>query len=569
MPKVPRTQRQEEVGGLPQIRQSAQAPIEAFGGGQAAENLSRAASGLAETSGKIYAEETERANNAWSTNYYNQLATKKQELYWDPKSGVIARKGSDSFSAPDEYGKMFDQFADEIGKDATPAQQAMAQGIRQKLRREFDGNVLKHVSSESLKYQDEAVKAGIQVARNDAVLDGVTAFAESGDLSVIREKIGLQEALYQQTAAGKSPALVELEMKDLRSQTHKAAIDRLLDNGGDMLAKDYFEKVKGEITGNDIDDVEKNLAAGNLAGESQRRSDSIFSKTGSLSQALDQARQIEDPKLRDETTRRVKDRYAMKKMEENEREDRLSMDAYNILDQTGDTDKIPRSMWNSFTGSQRSSLISYAKNKREGTQPEPNSDAYVDMTLMLANPQTRESMARSSITHLRGKVTDSEFKSLLNMQKGIISGDGKTKAALGGILSNAQVMRNTLKNAGIDADSDDGIAFQRKIIVKSEEFAATNGKTPTAGEVQDMVDGLLREVTAQKGPSLNLFGTKQQFWFDKKKKVFELDPGEGLIEVGDVPPVEREKITEYLKATNRPVTDANILKLYNLKIGGQ
>jgi len=557
MAQVPVTQGPRvQQAGIPGVRVNNDAPLESFGGGAGNAEVFKSIGNVGLEASKVYEEEKKKADDSATTEYYAKLAQKKQQLFWDPKSGVMTQKGSNSFTAPETYGKQFDDYADELEKSLSGTQIAMAKKIRMKEKLEFDGQILHHVSQESDKYQDETVKSGIMAARNDAILN-------YNNPGAVDDKIRLQESIYHQTATGKPAALVEVEMKDIRSKTHFAVIDRMLDNGSDIQAKQYFEKVKDQLTGPDVDTVEKNLKAGTLAGESQRTSDQIFNSSRTMEDALTKALAIQDPKLRDETERRVKDRFAMKQLAIKNQEEQNSKSAGNIIDQTGNTDNIPRSVWNTFSVSDKSSLEAYAKHKREGTQPVTDWNQYYNLKTMASSPEMRSEYQRINLMKYRSNLADAEFKELVNAQEGLRKGDDKTAKLLDGVRTDAEIVNNALKQAGVDPNSKDETeatqinSFRRQVDEKVIAVQQASGKKINSVELQKITDSLIVEGVTSKG-----------WLWDTKKRKFELNPGEKLqFRLGDIPAQEKALIEQTLQRRGIPVTDDKILELYSRKAG--
>lgn len=559
MPSVPVEQRQNQVGGIAAPRVNTlptEAPIEAFGGGSSQAAVGKAFSGAVGAVGKIAEEERQKANDTVTTDYYAKLAQKKQELFWDPKVGVMTKKGKDSFAAVDEYGKQFEDYANELEKDMNAEQVAMAKRIRAKEGMEFNGQIMRHVSQESQEYQKNTVSAGITAARNDAILN-------YNDPAAIQDKIKLQEAIYQQTASGKPAALVEVEMKDLRSKTHSAVIDRMLDNGSDLQAKQYYDQVKGDLSGPDIDTVEKNLRSGILVGEAQRQSDSIFaSSPNSMGEALGKARQIEDPKLRDETTKRVKDLFDLKKAAESQRDEENHQRAGNIIDQTGDTDKIPRSIWNQFSVAEKSSLDAYAKHRKMGTEPATKWEEYYNLKTMAATPALRNEFLQTNLMKYRNDLGNTEFKELISAQQSLRKGDDKTVKLLDGYRSDSEIVNTALKEAGVDTSSKAGTEefkkvalFRRQVDERVVSLQERTGKKVSNADIQSITDNLMVEGVTEKG----------WFW-DTKKRAFEVQPGEQLeVAIKDVPAKERAKIEQALRNRGIAPTDAKIVELFMRK----
>lgn len=557
MPTVPKPQREEQIGGIPGggafPQFSSNAPGESFGGGRALERMNQGFDQIGHGMGELAKKEREKADDAATTEYYVKLAQKKQELYYGA-NGVVKKKGKDSFAALDDYGKQFDEFANSIEQGMSPAQIAMAKKIRMKERLEFDGQIMRHVAQESEQYQDQNVKSGIAVARQDAVL--------SGDPKTVEEKIRLQEAIYQQTASGKPPALVEAEMKDIRGKTHFAVIKSLVDKGQDMAAKAYYDKVKGELY-SDTDEADRLMKAGVLAGESQRKSDAIFASSKTMESAFSEAAKIADPQLRDETTKRLKDLYSMKNLMEKDREEHNARFAANILDQTGNTDRIPRSLWNTFSPSERAQLESYAKHKREGTEPATNWGTYYNLKTQAADPRLRSEFMRINLMQYRNVLSNAEFKELVNAQEGLRKGDEKTEKLLDGVRTNQEIINTALKKAGIDPESDKekdadqyGL-FRQKVDERVVALQSQTGRPVSSKELTEIVDDLMIQGITEKG------------WiFDTKKRKFQLEPGQKLeFKIDQVPLAERQKIEAALKKRGIAVTDDKVLDLYTRKAG--
>lgn len=552
MPTVP-VQRQVQVGGLPSTRVSMDAPIEAFGGGQAAANVTRAGNALID----IVSQEKEKADTSWSMEYYANLARKKQELFWDTKNGVITKKGKDSFEAPDTYGKQFDDYADSLETNISASQKAMALKIREKEKTEFNGQVLRHVSGESLKYQDEATASAITVARNDAVLG-------YGDDNIVQQKIKLQEDAYLQTANGKPPALVELEMKKLRSSTHIAVIERMLDNNDDINAQKYFDKYKPEFN-EKVGDVEGKLKAGVLLGSSQRKSDEIFSSTNNLGAALEESRKIEDPKLREETTSRVKDRYAMKKLAQVQQDESNFYAADKILAKTGDFDKLPANLRNSFTASDQNKLKDIAKHNREGTEPVTDWESYYDLRTMASTPETKNKFLQLNPMSIRDKLSNTEFKEIINLQTSLRKGDPKAEKLLDGFRTHSDIINTTIRELKINPNANPGSPqaqqmslFKRAIEKEFVAFKESHGREPRSLEFQEIADKLIRPVVIEKG-----------FFSDTTKRAFEIDKLQNkIIKFDDIPSGERNKIETLLRARKIPVSEDKIVSLYNRKLSG-
>lgn len=552
MPRVPVVQAQVQQQAIPGIRQKDNLPIEAFGGGEIISGPMQAGRELAQTAGKIFQEEKKKADDAATSDYYAKLASHKQNLFWNPKDGAFTKKGSEALAAPDEYGKKFDTFADELEKTLSPNQVAMAKQIRQKERMDFDSQLIRHVAKEADEYQETASKAGILTARNDAVLN----YQEPGYVS---QKIKLQEAAYMQTADGKAPEVVQQDIQNIRSNTHSSVINRMLENNQDGLAKNYFEKNKADLTSDDLGKLEKAINTGTLRGESQRMSDKIIVSTDSMSAALEDARKIDNPELRDETARRVKDYYSTKKLAEEERNERLHKQAGQIIDESGDIDSIPPAMWNELSVSDRASLRSYSDKRKKGEEPSTDWESYYSLKTMAASPDLRQEFMKTNLMQYRDDLSDSEFKDLVNLQDGLRNKSGQTTKDLDGYRSNHEIVNTALSAMGLEPnpkprekDAASVSLFKRKVDEAVVQYQQRSGKPINSTEMQAIVDDLSVEGVVKRG-----------WLFDDRARQFELEPGQELeFRLKDIPRAERSEIELSLRKKGFPVTENRIIEVY-------
>lgn len=570
MPVVPRTERRTiEVQDAPQARLPSlpeSAPREAFGGGEQA--IIEGANKLAETGSQIIQKFQQRADDS-AIEGLDLEASKEQT-----RIEIAAKnlKGKDALGSSDYANKEWAKVGENLDKKASNGRQRAAlqklllnraANLDRTIQFHADAQIEAHEKVQGDTYlvalKDEAVRN-----RNDQVL-----FQEAME----KQAFTLERHLKRQGLG--DPGIVEQKKRQLFGATGVEVIRAYVDSDdpyGDSKAKAFFEKHKDSFTEEDKAKAFKLVESGTLAGESQRKSDAIFGATKNLSSALEEAKKIEDPKLRDETTRRVKDLYAQKKLADDQRNDENHKLAGQIIDQYGNVDRIPRGIWDSFKVSEKESLKAYAKHRNEGTQPPANSQKYYDLRLLAANPATQSEFSKMSLDRLKGQVTDSELSKLTDLQAGIIKGDGKSAKEIGGIRTNKQIIDQTLAPLGITPkkDKERYAEFGRKLDELAADHEHETGKKPNRAEVQAMVDGLLLEGTTKKG---TLFGI-DALWPDTKKRAFELDPGESFVE-GDkaaaekVPAGERAKIVDYLKRNKLPINERNILKLFSLKVRNQ
>lgn len=566
MPTVPRYSDRQitQQQALPNVRVQTDLPDGAYGLGPASQRVTDAAQNLGNTVHKFIMDEREKADDLMTQKAWAELTTRSNNLMYDSKEGAMTRKGEAAFGVVDEYGARFDKDAEDISQNMlkNDRQRQIFEQIRLRKRTEFHQNLERHTFTERERFQEEVLQTGLSTAKEDAVLN----YQNPGK---IQESITMQKALLQSQIPAKGKDWYEAETKRVESQTHTAVIGRMLANGQDMLASQYFKENKEAFSGQDVARVENSLKEGTLLGESQRQTDAIIQKTGSLQQALQMAKSIEDPKLRDAVSSRVRDEFSLRKAAETDARERIFQGMTNVLEQNGgDIDSLRRTQhdkWTLLPMAERKALEDWARMKREGTPPSTDWDLYYELKTRASSDATKGGFLTENLKLYRAKLADTEFKELVSLQSSMRTGDSKSNEILSGYRTHSQIVNDTLSAAGFDPSPKAGKEearkvnlFRRKVDEEIITLQTKTGKKATSEDVQRIVDNLTAKVI-----------TKPGIFWDTKKRVFELEANETFaIDVKDIPRGERLKIEEALRSNAVPITDDAIVDLYNRKLDG-
>lgn len=556
MPTVP-TYRAGRVGeaAVPNVRVNPNAaPIEAFGGGQGLENVNRAANNLQDQ----LLEFKRNADQVAVTEADDKATRLRNTMFYDPKTGAMTKKGKDSFGLMDTYGSEYNKQLDDIENSlSNDAQKAMFRRKATQQKSDFDMLLQKHVLAESQAFDEQTSKSRVASAQNDAVLN-------YQDPSLVAQSISTQQETIMEAARrnGVAPETAALMVKDSVSKTHSAIIDRMLGNGDDLDASAYYKNNKDQFMGDDIARVEKNLEEGSLRGESMRRSDAIMAKGMAMPQALEEARKIEDPKVRDATVSRLKDEYQMKRLAKEQAQSDVFDTAANIMERNrGQLNEaglpVPATMWGQLDLQGRNAIDSRAKQLREGKNATTDWEEYYNLKSMASSSATRDEFLKINLMIYRPKMADAEFKQLVDLQTSLRKGDEKQ---LNGYRTTNQIVSQTLRSIGVNPnpkpgsnDAQKAAQFQRLVDEQYQMMQDETGKKPTSADVQKIVDNL---VVKGEVPDTGWF------WNDKKR-VFELQEGESLmVNVEDIPKSDRQGIEKALATNHIPVTPENIEKAY-------
>jgi len=334
-------------------------------------------------------------------------------------------------------------------------------------------------------------------------------------------------------------------------------------NGEDIAAKQYYDSIKDKITNkDDILSIEKTLEAGSMRGESQRQSDQIVSAHKDMASAVAAAREIEDPKLQDETLKRVKDYFADQQIARKTDNENNFNNASMILEKSGRIDAIPPQIMANLPSDQKRSLEVRYTQIRDGIEPEANSETKYNLQQMAATPELRDKFLQTNLLEYRHQVTHSELSQLMTLQQSMRKSDGNADDSIRGLRTRVQVVNQTLAPLGISEknDPDNYLKINRMLDDQIQEFAVNNGKKPGGQDIQKMLDNV---IVKAKDPNSGLFG------MFNSGRAFEFDQGAKLsVDASDIPVSEKNQIVQALKARNIPVTDDKIEELYARKING-
>lgn len=300
----------------PGIRVQPTAPESAFGGGPGLERLEQGEGQVNEQIQKIAGEggaiagfEKLRADQTAVWEAHNKLSKVAEDLIYNPETGLVAAHGKDAaLQAHDRILKEFQEKANELSGTLNGQSQ---QGPFGKLAYETFNQVnhaaLGHVAKESEEaYHNEYVALKENLTNTAAMAYG-NPQTRATALSQLNEAIDAHAK-----GSGWGPEVAQAEKSKTLSNFHDQTIDRMLGDRKDLMAQQYYQENKDQITDSKIrDQIDAKLKSGSILGESQRQSDAIWQSTkGDLSKAFDQADKIDDPEIRKMTRERLREKQS-------------------------------------------------------------------------------------------------------------------------------------------------------------------------------------------------------------------------------------------------------------------
>lgn len=531
-------------------------PLQNFGGGDAVNEAGKAISGVAKVTNDIFLAQKKQADDAKGQQVFADLTKFKNDLIYNPQSGAMTKKGENALSVVGDYGKQFNDYSDQVSSGLqNDEQRAQFNHFKREVGNDLNTTLTKYTYGESQNLQSQIAETGVKTAQDDAILN----YHEPGK---IEESIKLQSNLLTNTfkRAGLPKEVIDEKVQSAKSATYAGVIDRMLVNGQDMQAKAYYNEVKDQIKAKDAVSLEKSLEAGSMRGESQRQSDKIYENNDSLSDALDDARKISDPKLRDETVKRVKERFSDDEAATKQDDEMRFRSASQILEKSGSLDSIPPQILGNLPSSQKRALEVRFTQIRDGIEPEANGETKYNLQQMAVTPELRDKFLGTNLEEYRHLVTHSELSSLMQVQASMRKSDGEADDTIRGLRSRTQIVNETTKQIGVDKDPDAVLKINRQLDDQIAQFQQDQGKKASGQEIQKMMDNI---IVKAKDPSSGIFG------FFQSARAYNQDPAHPLsVSIDDIPSSEKSQIVRALNARHIPVTDQKVEELYARKING-
>jgi hypothetical protein len=333
MPVVPRLEPANISGprvspsGVPSARRSADAPIEAFGGGNAP--VQAAQKELTDAAVDFANQEREKANQLVVLDADNKLDAVETELMYG-KDGIVNTRGKDVFELPDRIMEKRRKALGDIEKGLFNDDQRLSFRRRESSRwQSLNGNMHQHMAVEGRKYDDAITDSAITNAQNRANPDDTDSISNSisDQTATIIDHAKRNGLLSDKSGQGYS-AYVQDKIGASISKTHVSVINQLLARGDDLNASGYFNGLPtGTLTKDDEIKVKQALEEGSVRGTAQRESGKIFDEGGTVSDMLAKAEKLKDPKAvtatKQEIRQRITDRDASIKQSQE--------DLYNAL----------------------------------------------------------------------------------------------------------------------------------------------------------------------------------------------------------------------------------------------
>lgn len=532
---------------------------------------------------KVRADEQNQADQVALLSASRQKAEAEHQALFgtDGTDGALGVRGHDTLGLRDVVkGKLLDRFAAIDASTLTNDKQRIRAQADSDQRWESIGHTLDaHTLEQMGQWDASETKAAVDTSVQAAV-------AHSTDPVGAMERVGLElgrgvSAITDFAARhGIGDETRDAQVAAFRSSVHVGVVKQLLAKDQAGKAAIYFEHAREFIAGEDQPALVAALDVGTTRTEAQQQADAIVAAGGTLTEQRAKAKAItdaapDDPhaaKVRDAVTGLIEHEYAVKQAADRDHEEQAALDGAHIVDTLGSTKFIPPATWAGYSLATMASLKSYEKSLTEKGHVETDWNTFYPLFTMGTNEATRDKFAQVNLLDYRGSLADGEFKQLTELQAAVRKGDMSAADRVAAAdRQQAQIVNEGLASAGLDPTpaapgapgynkdmADRVVQFRRAVREASARQAHLNGDKPaTDAQVQSIVDAFLTPVTPE---TFHLFGAN-----DPRRLAFETAQAQATA-AADVPAGERRRIEAALRRNGRPVTDAEVLRLFNLNL---
>ena len=522
---------------------------------------------------QIMEQEQYKAEESQALEYKLKLRNKKIELTHDKDKGFFKERGKNAAMNEKTYTDEFDQYGSaEIesfagGSDRLKSKLSL---IKKQFQLDLKQQYSTHTARENEVYESQMFGANMASLHNEALIDsskiGVNIQSQKELIYGKRDKKGnlvtnngvpVQAGFAAQK--GLSKAQADQMFLGATTKMHSEQVTKMVDQNNPKLAQDYFDvAVKNkEVSEKEAVRLEKIIKSGSVRRESQLNTGSIMAQELTMSESLAEARSIDNPEVRDETVRRVKNRFAENKQikiqESNEKFETISV----VLEQDKSLDNISTQVMEDISNSERQALLRREKQLKSGEDVKTDLNVYYELEQLAA--ENKKAFLNTNLRSYMDKLSPSDFKKFSSLRKGLMSGKDSATELRDGLESKTSIVNGALKSMQIKFDSKankkdttKAQLFRKRVDQQVIDKQQLTGKKITNDELRTIVDDLKVDVVTSEG-----------YIYDDTKPLFELEETEtGTMKYESVPASQVEKIKATMKRRNIPFSEELVLKLY-------
>lgn len=536
----------QQLNALPGNRQQIATPDGAFGATQARQlqQVGKSLDVVADVAMKFQ----EEADKAAVLDFNNKAELIEQDLTAGEggytkatPTGVFGADADKTVPFTQRFDSQYQQKLKELRDGlASPRQQAQADALIARRAAAFRGRVQAYEGKLIDDYNVEIGTTAIKVGQ-DAV------YGSYNDPVKIEQALASIVAGVQQVGVGKRLGKEALQVAALEAQSKAlaGAVDRALDDGRHDLATNLLLQYGNRMTEVDKKALVKPVAEAARVSRAQDISDQMVVQYDNEADAVAAVRKAHGGADEEFFVKAVQQRFAEKQQAQQQMQTKLADDAWSYVAQGR---RPPQSIFRRLDGKSQYAINNALEAKARGQDDAVKTDwnRYADLREMALNDPA--GFLKHDLRTEFPYLAKGEREGLLDLRDKLVKGGEKANE----VVSMEQQITAGVNMLQLGSNAEKKGQFQSAVYAEITAEAKRLGREPNYDERQKIIDRMMLKEDS-------LWGGKRYYQVRGTEDAADFEVR--------IPDSERANITAALKRANRPVTEAEVMRLFRLKHG--
>lgn len=479
-----------------------------LGGGPGIEQQVRESQGIASDVAEIATFEKIRADQAKVDNAQSKSLAYKEDLLYNPETGVLGSKGEDSVEAHQEGITKLKKYLNNVSSTLEGDEQkgpfnkwaqSLAGVTNQTMMSHVDTQLAVHRKNVFENIQEQSAAGA---ALNNGNPDAIDFYRNTAN----------QAALNYARDSRMDPDATRQIVRDTNDKTQIGVINGMLKYATYDDAKNYLDENKDNISLKAQEVIQKTMVEGYLRHQAILAANDAHAKhPDSETDALAALNKISNPDVLDLARKKLSADYAQDRQAIKNDQDQIFLEMQEMVNKKGLTDPVdrrnavPESKWNMLTGEQRRAI------EKGGSMDVTSIRKWADFDQMRKDGTLKDLSQADFMTKFTPYFSPEDAKQALNAWSAASKGGANDPKAARD-QSIAQSIDQSLTTAGV-IHADPKLRHDKeKMLLKQAgddihrqivEFqSANNGKQPKPEELQKIIDKHTIDTIGQKPDSI-------------------------------------------------------------------
>lgn len=495
----------------------------------------------------------------------------------NPETGFLTKSGRSALDGKKAVVEGLDKYKEEASKDLDPRllQQwnTMADSRYMSALDRIDTHAMAETKSYNQAQREARIDGQIDEMSINMYDDKAINMAKQVGLVEVNDKLTEMGINVQAPRDDKERDVIKQARLAFTTKGHTQVISSLLAAQQDTRAEEYYKKHKEEIDPSDHDTLENKLSSQTHLRRAQRETDTIMdNKELSYTQQLEEARKIDNPKIRAKTVELVKTRQAEIELNRKREQDQAYDQTQKHFIQGGGKENLPAGMWDSMSGAQQNAIqkVINERNKKALDPKNPIAAKAIFYHLEDMASEDFELFKQQNFALYMGIMEEGDIEKLRKMQKDV----NEVKLSM----TRKEMLKMSLTNMGLKYENYATDETVQQVVGEVDkrliEYNKTHNKEPTQQEYNQMLFNMMSNTAKVNGwwvsdSEESVVAIDKDDFEDAYVTVNVMtDRGGKQVNVtrdvylSEIPELEKNDIINKLESVGMPVTEQNIAKIW-------